>query len=153
MRYPRYLYGVIKHGMVYRRPEPIFSFRWHLGAMCNLRYLHGNRILSEQMDSLTEVQILSKCTLCYTPSNGYTCTFLLWISTILLIINPEDPPAESQCQREDPCSLGSFMGASLFSTEALNRVSATRHSVPINVKADFTSDLPSRQSFVPDGDV
>lgn len=45
------------------------------------------------------------------------------------------------------------MGASLFSTEALNHVSASRHSVTIYVKADFTSYLPSRQSFVPGGDV
>lgn len=72
---------------------------------------------------------------------------------MLLIINPEDPSVESQCQEEDPCSLRSFMGASLCSAEALNHVSATRHSVSIYVKLDFTSDLPSRQSFVPGGDV
>lgn len=45
------------------------------------------------------------------------------------------------------------MGASLYSTEALNRVSTTRHSVPIYGKPDFRSDLPSRQSFVPGGAV
>lgn len=70
---------------------------------------------------------------------------------MLLIINPEDPPAESQ--REESQSLRSFMGDSLFSTVALNHVSATRLSVPVYVKPDFTSDLPSRQSFVPGGDV
>lgn len=45
------------------------------------------------------------------------------------------------------------MGASLYSTEALYHVSATIPSVPIYVKPDFTSDLPSRQSFLPRGDV
>lgn len=111
--------------------------------------LHQSKLIDWQRSKFCP----SKRTLCYTPRNGYTCIFFLWISSMLLIINPEDPPAESQCQREDPCSLRSFMGASLFSSEALNRVSATRHSVPIYVKPDFRSDLPSRQSFVPGGDV